>query len=83
MGAVNWTRSEEANIGLLETRLRQEVAKEVFFSPFAGETIVKYDDRGRKRKIPSGKPIEVMNDFIEDGMDFMKIPMLLELTGAG
>lgn len=83
MGAVNWTRSEEANIGLLETKLRREVAKEIFFAAFAGETIVKYDDRGRKRKIPSGKPIEVMNDFLEDGMDHMKIPMLLELQGTG
>ncbi len=83
MALTNFTRTEESNIGILNARMRQQLKDDIFWSRFAGYTTIKKDDRGRVEKIPSGMPIEIMEDFVEEGMDHMLVPMLLELTGAG
>ena len=83
MALTQFARTEEANIGILNARLRQQLKEEIFWSRFAGYTEVKMDSMGRKEYMPSGQPIEILNDFVNEGMDFMLVPMLLELTGAG
>ena len=82
MAATQWARTEEANIGLLNTKLRRQAHYKTFWSRFAGYSKVTGEGKDRD-VIPSGMPIEIMRDFVQDGMDFMLVPMLLNLTGAG
>ncbi len=83
MGQTTWARTEEANLGILNTKLRKELMKEIFLARFAGFTEVKVDKRtGRKEYKPSGAGIEILKDFVNDGMDHMLVPMLRELRGT-
>lgn len=83
MADTTWARTEEANLGILNTKVRREIKDEIFWSKFAGETEVTIDKRtGKKEYTPSGAGIEILKDFVSDGMDHMLIPMILELTNA-
>lgn len=79
---TTWPRTEEANIGLLNEKLRRQAYFQTFWAKFAGFTQVSGQGR-EKTVIPSGAPIEIMRDFVSQGMDFMLIPMLLNLKGLG
>ena len=82
MATTTWARTEEANIGLLNEKLRREAHYKTFWSRFAGFT--KLSGEGKDRQAtPSGMPIEIMRDFVSQGMDHMLMPMLRNLTGAG
>jgi hypothetical protein len=82
MATTTWARTEEANIGLLNEKLKRQMYHKTFWSRFAGFT--KLSGEGKdQRAIPSGMPIEIMRDFVKEGMDFMLMPMLLNLTGTG
>jgi hypothetical protein len=79
---TTWGRTEEAHIGLLNTKLRQEMYNKTFWSRFAGFSEISGEGANRS-VIPSGQPIEIYKDFVPEGMDNMLVPMLRNLTGAG
>lgn len=79
---TTWSRTEEAHIGLLNTKLRQEMYNKTFWSRFAGFSELQ-GEGANKSVIPSGQPIEIYKDFVNEGMDNMLVPMIRNLTGAG
>ena len=82
MATTTWARTEEANIGLLNEDLKREMYNKTFWARFAGFT--KLSGEGKdQRAMPSGQPIEIMRDFVKQGMDHMLVPLLRNLTGAG
>lgn len=71
-----------ANVAILNKLLAKETWYNTFFSRFSGPVGKITDDNGNVKYEPSGKPIEVLNDFISEGRDNMLIPFLKDLTGA-
>ena len=71
-----------ANVEILNAQLRKESWYNTFWSKFAGSVKVSQDDNGNPVYAPSGKPIEILNAFIQEGRDNMLIPFLKELTGS-
>ena len=71
-----------ANIAILNKILAKESWYNTFFAKFSGNVDISKDDNGNKSYIPSGKPIEVLSDFIAQGRDNMVIPFLRELSGS-
>jgi len=71
-----------ANVEILNAQLRKETWFNTFFARFSGNVDISTDDNGNKVYTPSGKPIEVLNDFVQEGRDNMLIPFLRELTGS-
>lgn len=76
------TQSWIANVAILNKALAKESWYNTFFAKFSGNVDISTSDNGNKVYIPSGKPIEILNDFIAEGRDNMLIPFLRDLTGA-
>ena len=71
-----------ANVEILNAQLRKETWYNTFWSKFSGSVKVSQDDNGNPVYAPSGKPIEILNAFIQEGRDNMLIPFLSELSGS-
>lgn len=71
-----------ANVAILNKMLAKESWYNTFFAKFSGNVDISKDDNGNPSYIPSGKPIEVLSDFIAEGRDNMLIPFLRELSGS-
>jgi len=76
------TQSFIANVEVLNEKLRRESWYNTFFAKFSGNVDISKDDNGNPMYQPSGKPIEILNQFISQGRDNMLIPFLKRLTGA-
>jgi len=70
-----------ANKAILNRELRKEAWYNTFWAKYAGFVDISRDDNGNQRYTPSGKPIEILRDFVADGRDNMLIPFLRYLTG--
>jgi hypothetical protein len=71
-----------ANVAILSKELAKESWFNTFWAPFSGNVDLSTLPNGNQIKRPSGKPIEILDSFIEDGRDNMLIPFLKRLTGA-
>ena len=76
------TQSFIANVEVLNEKLRRESWYNTFFAQFSGNVDISKDDNGNPSFKPSGKPIEILNQFISQGRDNMLIPFLKRLTGS-
>ena len=70
-----------ANVAILNKLLAKETWYNTFWSKFSGQVSISTDDNGNKTYTPSGKTIEMLNDFVAQGRDNMLLPFLRELTG--
>ena len=75
------TQSSIMNIALMDAKLRKEAWNNTFWAKYAGFVDVSKDDNGNPMYKPSGKPIEMLKAYMEQGRDNMLIPMLRYLTG--
>jgi len=75
------TQSWLANKAILNAKLRKEAWYNTFWAKYAGFVDISRDDNGNPVYSPSGKPIEILRDFVQDGRDNMLIPFLRYLTG--
>lgn len=80
MAITTFARSEEANVVLLEEKLKRDAFYQLFFAPFLGQTT---EDKIDGSRVPSGAPIELLEAFAEEGGDSMLLPMLGRLSGVG
>ena len=71
-----------ANVEILNAQLAKETWYNTFWAKFSGNVDISKDDNGNNVYSPSGKPIEVLKDFVSQGRDNMLIPFLRELTGS-
>lgn len=71
--------SDEAHIGLLEYKTAKEMFKKLFFAKYMG--FVQQSRVSGEEEAPLS-PIVMKKAFVEDGMDNMTVPMLLNLTGS-
>jgi hypothetical protein len=72
-------RSDEAHIGLLEYKTAKEMFKKLFFAKWMG--FVEQSKMTGEEVAPVA-PVVMKKAFVEDGMDNMTLPMLLNLTGT-
>ena len=71
-----------ANVEILNAQLAKETWFNTFWSKFSGNVDISKDDNGNNVYSPSGNPIEILRDFVQQGRDNMLIPFLKELTGS-
>tara|TARA_R100000963_G_scaffold12260_2_gene8926 strand:+ start:5538 stop:6779 length:1242 start_codon:yes stop_codon:yes gene_type:complete len=71
-----------ANVEILNAQLAKETWYNTFWSKFSGNVDISKDDNGNNVYSPSGNPIEILKDFVQQGRDNMLIPFLRELTGS-
>ena len=71
-----------ANVEILNSLLRKESWYNTFFAKFSGNVDISSDDNGNTVYKPSGKPIEILSQFIQEGRDNMLIPFLSDLSGS-
>jgi len=76
------TQSWIANVAILNKLLAKETWYNTFFAKYSGNVDISKDDNGNPVYQPSGKPIEILNEYIAEGRDKMLIPFLRELTGS-
>ena len=76
------TQSWIANVEILNALLRKESWFNTFWARFSGNVDISQDDNGNPVYIPSGNPIEILNDYVAQGRDNMLIPFLSDLSGA-
>jgi len=69
------------NLAILEKRMQKESWYNTFWNKFSGDVQVLNDDNGQKDFKLSGKPIEILTQFIEEGRDNLLLPFLADLTG--
>ena len=71
-----------ANVEIINAQLAKESWYNTFWAKFSGNVDLSTDDNGNKVYKPSGQPINIMNQFIQEGRDNMLIPFLSDLTGS-
>ena len=71
-----------ANVELVNAQLAKESWYNTFWAKFSGNVDLSSDDNGNTVYRPSGQPINIMNQFIQQGRDNMLIPFLSDLTGS-
>ena len=71
-----------ANVEVLNSLLRKESWFNTFWARFSGNVDISKDDNGNPVYIPSGNPIEILNDYVAQGRDNMLIPFLKQLSGS-
>ena len=71
-----------ANVEILNSLLRKESWFNTFWAKFSGNVDISERDNGNPVYKPSGKPIEILNQFISQGRDNMLIPFIKQLTGS-
>ena len=77
------TQAAIENLAILEKRMQKESWHNTFWNKFSGDVEVNQDENGQKDFKLSGKPIEMLTQFIEEGRDNLLLPFLLDLVGAG
>lgn len=70
-----------ANVANLTAKTVKESWYNTFWARWSGNVDISEDDNGNPSYRPSGKPIEMMTDFIQAGRDNMLLPMEKRLTG--
>ena len=71
-----------ANVEILNSLLRKESWYNTFWAKFSGNVDISERDNGNPVYSPSGKPIEILNSFVQQGRDNMLIPFIKQLTGS-
>jgi len=71
-----------ANVEIINAQLAKESWYNTFWAKFSGNVDLSTDDNGNTVYKPSGQPINIMNQFIQEGRDNMLIPFLSDLTGS-
>lgn len=71
-----------ANVEILNSLLKKESWYNTFFAKFSGNVDISTEENGNTVYTPSGKPIEIMSAFIQEGRDNMLIPFLNDLSGS-
>ena len=71
-----------ANVAILNKLLAKESWFNTFWAKFSGNVDISNDDNGNPVYRPSGKPIEILSDYIAQGRDNMLIPFLSDLSGS-
>ena len=71
-----------ANVELVNAQLAKESWYNTFWAKFSGNVDLSSDENGNTVYRPSGQPINIMNQFIQQGRDNMLIPFLSDLTGS-
>lgn len=71
-----------ANVEIINAQLAKESWYNTFWAKFSGNVDLSNDENGNTVYKPYGKPINVMNQFIQEGRDNMLIPFLSELSGS-
>ena len=71
-----------ANVEIVNAQLAKESWYNTFWAKFSGNVDLSNDENGNTVYKPSGQPINIMNQFIQEGRDNMLIPFLSELTGS-
>ena len=71
-----------ANVEIINAQLAKESWYNTFWARFSGNVDLSNDDNGNTVYKPSGQPINIMNQFIQQGRDNMLIPFLSDLTGS-
>ncbi len=74
-------QSSILNVEILDAKLRKEAWYNTFWAKYAGFVDISKDDNGNPIYQPSGKPIEILRDFVAEGRDNMLIPFIKYLTG--
>jgi len=69
------------NVEILNAKLRKEAWHNTFWAKYAGFVDISNDDNGNPIYTPTGKPIEMLKQFMPEGRDNMLIPFLKYLTG--
>ena len=70
-----------ANIAILNAKLRKESWYNTFWAKWSGNVDISTDDNGNQQYRPSGKPIEILNAYIQQGRDNLLIPFIRDLDG--
>jgi len=70
-----------ANVANLTAKTAKETWYNTFFARWSGNVDISKDDNGNPSYHPSGKPIEMLTDFVQAGRDNMLIAMEKRLTG--
>ena len=70
-----------ANVAILNKILAKESWYNTFFAKFSGNVDISQDENGNNVYNPSGRPIEMLTDYVAQGRDNMLIPFLKELNG--
>ncbi len=70
-----------ANVAILRKKTVMESWYNTFWARWSGSTDISNDDNGNAIYRPSGAPIEMFTDFIQQGRDNMLLPMRKRLTG--
>ena len=71
-----------ANVEIVNAQLAKESWYNTFWAKFSGNVDLSSDENGNTVYRPSGQPINIMNQFIQQGRDNMLIPFLSDLTGS-
>jgi hypothetical protein len=71
-----------ANVEIINASLAKESWYNTFWAKFSGNVDLSNDENGNTVYSPSGQPINIMNQFIQQGRDNMLIPFLSDLTGS-
>ena len=71
-----------ANVEIVNAQLAKESWYNTFWAKFSGNVDLSNDENGNTVYKPSGQPINIMNQFIQEGRDNMLIPFLSELSGS-
>jgi hypothetical protein len=71
-----------ANVEIVNAQLAKESWYNTFWAKFSGNVDLSNDENGNTVYKPSGQPINIMNQFIQQGRDNMLIPFLSELSGS-
>ena len=71
-----------ANVEIINASLAKESWYNTFWAKFSGNVDLSNDENGNTVYRPSGQPINIMNQFIQQGRDNMLIPFLSDLTGS-
>ena len=71
-----------ANVEIVNPQLAKESWYNTFWAKFSGNVDLSSDENGNTVYRPSGQPINIMNQFIQQGRDNMLIPFLSDLTGS-
>ena len=71
-----------ANVEIINAQLAKESWYNTFWAKFSGNVDLSTDDNGNTVYKPSGQPINIMNQFVQQGRDNMLIPFLSDLSGS-
>lgn len=71
-----------ANVEIINAKLAKESWYNTFWAKFSGNVDLSNDNNGNTVYKPSGKPINILSSFVQEGRDNMLIPFLRHLSGS-